>query len=63
MKTQYKNNNSGKIVTVIDPIAAGMCNKTLGLTLVIYKEAGNKFHQVMEHKEFYHRFTKINENK
>jgi len=37
---KYRNIMTRKEVDVLDIHAAGMCPKTLGMTLVIYKEEG-----------------------
>jgi hypothetical protein len=53
---KWKNNTSNKEVTIVDNKVSGMCNKTLGMTFVTYKnEDGVTF--VMEHKEFYKEFS------
>lgn len=59
---KYKNIDNGKSVVIINDKAAGMCNKTRGMTIVIfkYKEENNDFLYVMEHKEFYNQHTVTN---
>jgi hypothetical protein len=58
---KYKCKTTNNTVTVIDKIGAGMCSKTLGMTLVIFKfEDDLDFHRVMEHKEFYAKYEEVN---
>jgi len=54
----YKNNNTGEIVEILYSDVAGMCNRTLGLTMVVYSDDGHIF--AMEHREFYNEYSKIN---
>jgi hypothetical protein len=60
--SKYVNKTTGKIVIVETKRAAGMCNKTLGCTMVIYKEEKPKSqytHFVMESKEFHDKFVEL----
>lgn len=59
---KYKHNNKEKIAVVISNMGAGMCNKTIGMTLVIYKHEGDTYDYpfVMEDIEFHMNYTKIN---
>lgn len=52
---KYINNITKKIAIIISNNAAGMCEKTIGSTLVIYKYEGDvlDYPFVMEHREFY----------
>jgi hypothetical protein len=57
---KYKYNRNGNIVLTLDKKAIGMCNRTMGCTLVVYKaEDGDGTLLVMEHKEFHEYFTKL----
>lgn len=60
---RYKNKTNDKIALVINDIASGMCDKTLGLTMVIYKYEGDthEYPFIMEHTEFYNKHSKINQ--
>ena len=50
---KFKSKTTNNIVTVIDKLGTGMCSKTLGMTLVIFKfEDDLDFHRVMEYREF-----------
>jgi len=44
--------------------AAGMCNKILGVTMVVYKYEGDTYDYpfVMEHREFYQKHSEITES-
>lgn len=57
---KYKNNSNERIVIVMDDKSAGMCRKTIGLTFVIYKyeDENSDYHLIMEHREFYNKFSK-----
>jgi hypothetical protein len=59
--TQFKCNKDGRIAEVINVMAAGMCSKTIGLTLVIYtyRDENLKYPFVMEHREFYKKHSEI----
>jgi len=59
MKT-YKHYLTNKIVTVVDMAGVGMCRRTIGRTMVLYKEKGDSFHRVMDSEEFYNEYKKIN---
>ena len=52
---KYKSKLIGKIAIIISDKAAGMCNKTLGITMVVYKYEGDThdYPFIMEHREFY----------
>ena len=58
---QFKCKNDGRIAESISEIAAGMCRKTIGMTLVIYTYIDEclKHPLVMEQKEFYEKHSKI----
>lgn len=58
---KYKNKTTNKIVIIIFNNAAGMCNKTLGSTMVIYKyeDDNSETPFVMEHNEFYINHSEI----
>jgi hypothetical protein len=58
---KYKNNKTNKIAVIISDRAAGMCEKTIGLTLVVYKYEGDNYEYpfVMEDREFYRKHTKM----
>lgn len=51
---RYKDKLSNKTAVIISSNAAGMGNKVIGLTLVIYKYEGDELSYpfVMEHSEF-----------
>ena len=60
---KYKSKTTNNIVTVIDKIGTGMCSKTLGMTLVIFKfEDDLDFHRVMEHREFYAKYEEVKQH-
>jgi hypothetical protein len=50
---KYKNNSNGKVATIISDKAAGMCQKTLGITMVIFQYENYDYPFVMEHRAFY----------
>ena len=58
---KFINNKTNKTAIVISSRAAGMCQKTIGLTLVIYKYEGDDYEYpfVMEHREFYNKHSKV----
>jgi len=56
---KYKNKYTNLEVEIIDPISCGMCDRTLGRTLVIYKSKDEDFHRVMDHLEFYNDYKQI----
>ena len=58
---QYQNKQNSKIANIINHIAAGMCQKTIGMTMVIYKYEGDTYNYpfIMEHQEFYEKHLKI----
>ena len=60
---KYKNNSNGKIAIIISDNAAGMCEKTLGLSMVIYKYEGDNFNYpfVMTRREFYRSHSTSND--
>lgn len=62
-KYKYKNNKSGKVAVAYNTMAAGMCHRTKGMTLVIYyyedEDSNLGYPFVMEHREFYKEFTEI----
>ena len=53
---KYKRRTLGYVVTVIDPIGAGMCDKTIGMTVVIYQRPNEDFYCIMEYREFQKEF-------
>ncbi len=59
---EYKNKTNGKVATIISDRAAGMCNKTLGITMVVYKYEGDDYPFIMEHREFYQKHSEITES-
>ena len=48
-----------KVVIVSDMIAAGMCEKTIGMTLVIFKGEGDEISKVMESRNFHTYYEKV----
>jgi hypothetical protein len=62
MMKKYKNKTNGKVAIIISDRAAGMCNKTLGVTMVVYKYEGETcdYPFIMEHREFYKRHSDKN---
>ena len=56
---KYKNVMTKKVVTVSDMIAAGMCKKIIGMTLVIFKGEDDKISKVMESKNFHTYYEKV----
>ena len=58
---KYRRNLDGKIVEILNRIAAGMCNITLGKTFVVYKYSEEELNYVfiMEHQEFYSKHSEI----
>jgi hypothetical protein len=61
---KYKSKLNGKVVIIISDKAAGMCNKTLGVTMVVYKYEGDTYDYpfIMEHREFYQKHSEITES-
>jgi len=61
---KYKSKLNGKVAIIISDRAAGMCNKTLGVTMVVYKYDGDTYDYplVMEHREFYQKHSEITES-
>jgi hypothetical protein len=57
---RYENNKNGKIAIIISDRATGMCCKTIGITLVIYKYEGDTYDYpfVMKSQEFHKEHTK-----
>jgi len=55
---KYKNVMTKKVVTVSDMIATGMCEKTIGMTLVIFKGEGDEVSKVMERRNFHTYYEK-----
>ena len=58
---KYRRNLDGKVVEILNRIAAGMCNITLGKTFVVYKYSEEELNYVfiMEHQEFYSKHSEI----
>jgi hypothetical protein len=58
---RFIHNRTDKVVIVINEKAAGMCVKTIGMTIVIYEYENEKYDYpfIMEHKEFYRHYTKL----
>lgn len=51
---KYRNLITRNVVTVIDMFAAGKCKKTMGMSMVIYKENEySEISSVMENREFH----------
>jgi hypothetical protein len=61
---KYKSKLNGKVAIIISDKAAGMCNKTLGITMVVYKYEGDTYDYpfIMEHREFYQKHSEITES-
>jgi hypothetical protein len=61
---KYKSKLNGKVAIIVSDKAAGMCNKTLGVTMVVYKYEGDTYDYpfVMEHREFYQKHSEITES-
>jgi hypothetical protein len=61
---KYKSKVNGKVAIIISYRAAGMCNKTLGVTMVVYKYEGDTYDYpfIMEHLEFYQKHSEIKES-
>jgi IMP cyclohydrolase len=61
METKFKNISNGKTADVVSFKAAGMCNKCIGITFVVfnYEEDNLDFPLIMEHIEFYRKHKKI----
>ena len=55
---KYKNVMTKKVVTVSDMIATGMCEKTIGMTLVIFKGEGDEVSKVVERRNFHTYYEK-----
>ena len=56
---KYRFKTNKKEIFVIDKIAAGVCDKTMGKTFVLFKmNLDDKFSRVMEHTEFYKKYEK-----
>lgn len=60
---KYKSKLNGKVAIIISDRAVGMCDKILGLTMVIYKYEGDThdYPFIMEHREFYQKHSKVKE--
>ena len=58
---KYLNKDTLVMVKVISDKAAGMCDKTIGMTMVIYEICGSglDYPFFMEHREFYKKHTKV----
>lgn len=58
---RFRCKNDGKIAEVISTMAAGMCSKTIGMTLVIYTHIDEnlEYPLVMEHNEFHKKYSEI----
>lgn len=56
---KYKNIATKKIVNVSDINAVGICTKTIGMTLVIFKEEGEEITKVMENSRFHSFYEKV----
>lgn len=56
---KYENVMTKKVVIVLDMMAAGMCEKTIGMTLVIFKGEGDEISKVMESKNFHTYYEKL----
>jgi hypothetical protein len=58
---RFINNKTNKVVILINGNAAGMCIKTIGMTIVIYEYEDEKYDYpfIMEHREFYKQHTKV----
>ena len=58
---KYKAKLNNKVAIIINDRAAGMCDKTLGLTMVVYKYEGDIFDYpfVMEYREFYEKHKEV----
>jgi len=61
---KYKSKRDGKVAIIISDRAAGMGNKTLGVTMVVYKYEGDTYGYpfIMEHREFYQEHSEITES-
>jgi hypothetical protein len=60
---RFIHSRTNKVVILINGKAAGMCVKTIGMTMVIYEyENENEKYDypfIMEHREFYKQYTKV----
>jgi hypothetical protein len=56
---KYKNKSNGKVATIISDKAAGMCQKTLGITMVVFQYENCDYPFVMEHREFYETHSEV----
>jgi len=58
---RFINNKTNKVVILINGNAAGMCIKTIGMTIAIYEYEDEKYDYpfIMEHREFYKQHTKV----
>lgn len=61
---KYKSKRDGKVAIIISDRAAGMGNKTLGVTMVVYKYEGDTYDYpfIMERREFYQEHSEITES-
>lgn len=52
---KYKSKSDGRIAIIISDRAAGMGDKVLGITMVVYRYEGDThdYPFIMEYKEFY----------
>ena len=63
---EYKNNRTGEIVEIINLHAAGMGDRLLGRTLVVYKPVKDIIYGypfVMDSTDFDNSFSKVDEGK
>jgi hypothetical protein len=61
---KYVHRTTGKVVIVETKRAAGMCDKTMGCTMVVYrneepKQSSQYTHFVMESKEFHNKHIEL----
>lgn len=59
--SRYRSKVDGKVAIIINDKAAGMCSRTLGVTMVIYIYEGDTkdYPFIMEHQEFYQKHFKL----
>ncbi|AGO47720.1 hypothetical protein Phi17218_187 [Cellulophaga phage phi17:2_18] len=61
---EYKNKKTKKVVVVSNMTAAGVCHKTIGMTLVVFKSKDEEVTKVMENENFHTRYCAVSdENK
>jgi hypothetical protein len=61
---KYKSKLNGKVAIIISNRAAGVCDKTLGTTMIVFKYENDNYDYplIMEYKQFYREHSEITES-